>query len=205
MTTVIETLKNNPDKKYKYVGTLYGSDGFSATGLEFAETLASAGAEYGLESNEGNDDRISTHGEVQFIVEEKSAGRPAFYGETMKQTAFRFPSEQIEFINKNGGAEYLRRLIEYEINKSSFGSVIYQGREYILTCQAYQSNRVFSGWFGDAEEGESYTDEWEATATDRQGNQFAVVWQWEIVKGEEPEDGGDLPFRDSNIVKVKEQ
>lgn len=91
----------------------------------------------------------------------------------------------------------------YEESEKEFGEVEFDGKKYALIQQAYQSNRVFHGWFGDAGDGETYTDEWEASAIDKDGNEYKVSWQWDMVKGEEPEDGSNYPWFDENIVAVE--
>lgn len=68
-----------------------------------------------------------------------------------------------------------------------FGTVTFEGKTYTLTAQADYTNRVFPAWYGDASEGESYTTEFDCEALDDAGNLYRVVWQFEVVKGEEPE------------------
>jgi hypothetical protein len=86
--------------------------------------------------------------------------------------------------------------------KGDYGLVEFEGNKYELLENPQLSNRVFPGWWGDAERGESYTDEWNAYAEDKNGDKFDVYWQWSAIKGSEPEDAADLPFFDKNIVKV---
>ena len=86
-----------------------------------------------------------------------------------------------------------------------FGIVTHDGTEYTLIKQAELSNRVFVGWWGDVEEGEEYTSEWSATAVDAEGNEFEVYWQFDAVKGDEPEDGGNWPWDDAHIAFVHPQ
>lgn len=75
--------------------------------------------------------------------------------------------------------------ISYE--KNAFGDVTCEGSTYSLTDQAELTNRVFPGWVGDVETGESYTSEWAANATGPDGESYQVVWQFEQVKGKEQE------------------
>lgn len=67
-----------------------------------------------------------------------------------------------------------------------FGTVVFEGTEYTLTDQADYTNRVYPGWWGDAQEGEEYTVEFGCPAVDEAGNIYRVTWQFEVVKGEEP-------------------
>lgn len=66
-----------------------------------------------------------------------------------------------------------------------FGTVVFDGNEYTLTAQADYTNRVFPGWFGDAEEGDSYITEFSCPAVDAAGNIYEVTWQFNVTKGEE--------------------
>lgn len=75
-----------------------------------------------------------------------------------------------------------------------FGTVEYQDETYTLTQVADYSNRVFPGWFGDAQEGEAYTTEFSAKALDDDGNEYQVYWMFDTVKGEEPADNGNWPW-----------
>lgn len=86
-----------------------------------------------------------------------------------------------------------------EIDKG-FGVVYFAGKEYILLRDATLSNRVFSGWFGDAADGEEYISEWTAPAVDRDGNEYTVSWHFNVVKGEEPEDGSYYDWYDVTDV-----
>ena len=85
---------------------------------------------------------------------------------------------------------------------SRYGEVTYQGQEYLLQDDAQLSNRVFPGWWGDAHEGEEYTAEYSAPAS-RQSHTNTVVWQFSVVKGQEPENESDYDWDDDNIVRVK--
>jgi hypothetical protein len=84
-------------------------------------------------------------------------------------------------------------------------TVTFKGKTYSLDTQAEPTSRLFDGGFQSAKEGETYTDEWGAYATGPDGEQVMIVWQWQMVKGQEPEDGGDYPWLDSNIVAARPQ
>ena len=89
--------------------------------------------------------------------------------------------------------------------KQDFGTATFEGKTYTLDCVAYLTNNVFLGWFGDAAEGESYTAEYEATAHDTDGTNYGIRWQFETVKGQEPEDESDYPFDDQHITAAIER
>lgn len=84
-----------------------------------------------------------------------------------------------------------------------FGTITYNEVEYRLEEDATLSNRVFPGWWGDAEEGESYTAEYQARATGPDGNDYMVYWQFEEVKGKEPEDESNYPWENIHSVKLQ--
>lgn len=86
---------------------------------------------------------------------------------------------------------------------SEFGTITYEGNSYELTDNCFLTNRLFDGWWGDAEEGEEYTSEWEAPARDETGNIYRVTWQFEAIKGEEPEDDGWPWENDEHIINVE--
>lgn len=88
---------------------------------------------------------------------------------------------------------------------AKYGTVTHEGKEYTLTSIADYSNRLFTGWWGDAQEGEEYTAEFSAPAIDDEGNKYRVYWQFDAVKGEEPEDNGNWPWYDDNITRVAEE
>ena len=89
------------------------------------------------------------------------------------------------------------------MTKEMKAEVTFEGKTYRVNGSlAYQTNRVFFGWHNDVEQGETYIDEWAEDGEDMSGIPVRVTWQWEMVKGEEPEDGGDYPWCDENIVEV---
>lgn len=91
----------------------------------------------------------------------------------------------------------------YAVLDREYGTVTYDGQVYVLQGQAYLSDRVFPGGWHDAEEGEEYTTEYYADAVDPDGNDYIVVWQFDTVKGEEPEDEENYDWSDDNIVEVR--
>ena len=56
--------------------------------------------------------------------------------------------------------------------------------------ECFPTNRVFSGWFGDARMGEKYWSEWQCYAVNTDGERYKIVWLFPAVKGAEPEDDG---------------
>ena len=74
-----------------------------------------------------------------------------------------------------------------------FGEVSFKGVSYALISQAAPTDRLFGGGWSDAAEGEAYTAEYSAAAMGQDGEEYVVRWQFEMVRGQEPEDGADLP------------
>jgi len=91
-----------------------------------------------------------------------------------------------------------------DIVSNKYGRVVFEGATYTLTQAADFSNRVFTGWWGDAQEGEEYTVEFSCPAIDDDGNPVAVYWQFDATKGEEPALDG-YPFDDQHITQVRPQ
>lgn len=85
---------------------------------------------------------------------------------------------------------------------TNFGTVNHNGKVITLTDQAVLSNRVFTSWWGDASEGESYTAEYHANGVDENGNDVMVYWQFDEIKGQEPEDESNYPWDDEHVSKV---
>lgn len=80
---------------------------------------------------------------------------------------------------------------EGEINLSNlereFGSYEFEGKTYYATRQMEYTDRVFPGSWHDAEEGETYIQEWSAPGYDEEGNDVEIFMAFEQVKGEEVE------------------
>lgn len=91
--------------------------------------------------------------------------------------------------------------ISYSELQRKFGTVVFNGKSYWLTEQADFSNRQFPGSWFDAQEGETYMTEFSATAVDGAGDGFEVYWQFETIKGEEPE-LDVYPWDEDHIVRV---
>lgn len=67
-------------------------------------------------------------------------------------------------------------------------TVSYQGKNYKLIGDISATNRVFSGWWGDAKNGEEYIAEYSAPAVGDDGEEYVIRWQFDVIKGDEPED-----------------
>lgn len=79
----------------------------------------------------------------------------------------------------------------------------FDGQTYTIDGDAFFSNRPFAGWWGDADEGQGYTSEWYQPTIDEDGNNVTLVYHFDALRGEEPEDDGWDWANDNNIVDVK--
>lgn len=86
---------------------------------------------------------------------------------------------------------------------SRFGSYELDGKTYYAASQMERTNRVFSGWFGDASEGEEYTDEWSAPGFDEQGTKVEIFMEFAQVKGEEGADDNLNWHQDASRVEAR--
>lgn len=66
--------------------------------------------------------------------------------------------------------------------------------------ECFLTNRVFPGWWGDVSDGEEYQSEWACYAEDKDGERYKIVWMFPAVKGDEPEDGGDWPWDNDELI-----
>jgi hypothetical protein len=87
---------------------------------------------------------------------------------------------------------------------SDYGTAILVGERFQLTAEVELSNRIFPGWFGDVETGESYIAEFNAPAIDSKGNRWLLFWQFEQVKGCE-EEADSLNWEEPTWVKREEK
>ena len=71
-------------------------------------------------------------------------------------------------------------------NKSNYGEVEFEGKEYQLTGEADFVSRILPGNrnYHDVGEGEKYEFEMSAPAIDTEGNTYAIYWIFEGIKGE---------------------
>jgi hypothetical protein len=58
-------------------------------------------------------------GVARFTISEntKLSGRPTMFGKTMKKASYHMTDEQIAWVNDHGGGEYMRGLVDAEMNK----------------------------------------------------------------------------------------
>ncbi len=81
----------------------------------------------------------------------------------------------------------------YAENTKKHGEISFEGRSYALIAQAEPTNRIFGNSWDHAADGEEYTAEYSAPAIGEDGEEYVVRWQFTMVRGQEPEDGADLP------------
>lgn len=87
-------------------------------------------------------------------------------------------------IENNADIERITKIIR---SIDEFGEINYRGRTYILTEQAYQSNRLlneYPQYLTYQGSGKSYYDEWEASAIDEEGKDCKVRWHFLIDRDE---------------------
>jgi len=75
----------------------------------------------------------------------------------------------------------------YQAAAKKFGTVIFSGREYILTDQADFTNRILpSGYtnYNAVQDGDKYDFELSANAIDKDNNEYMVYWLFSNTKGE---------------------
>lgn len=89
------------------------------------------------------------------------------------------------------------------MNSIDYGSVTYEGKEYRLTQEAYETSRLFYGSWNDRYDDGTFEAEYAASAVDEAGNKYEVTWHFPATPGEEPEDESNWPWGDEHIVKVE--
>ena len=68
-------------------------------------------------------------------------------------------------------------------------TITHDNQDFTLTAEATRTNRVFAGsWSATLAEGDTYIDEFSATATDGTGGTVVITWQFFQVVGEEVAD-----------------
>lgn len=70
-------------------------------------------------------------------------------------------------------------------------------------AQAELTNRVFSGWWGDAKDGEEYIEEWEEHYETENGQNFTAIYHFTNVRGKEGTAPDDMPWSEDHIWMVK--
>lgn len=90
----------------------------------------------------------------------------------------------------------------YDQFAAKHGTVEFKGKHYALIDKAELTNRLFMGWWGDAYEGDEYVSEFSAPAMGQDGCEYCVLWQFDVVKGQEPDDD-TLPWQIvHNVVAI---
>lgn len=69
--------------------------------------------------------------------------------------------------------------------------------------EAFPTSRTFPGSWHDAKEGEPYISEWKERGGDSEGREVVIVFHFELIKGEEPEDAGALPWDSEHIQSIE--
>lgn len=75
---------------------------------------------------------------------------------------------------------------------TNFGTVVYQGRTFILDEQAYQTSRLMHEYGNDLQhqgDGDTYMDEWVARGHTDDGQKVWVYWHFEIAREGVEKDG----------------
>ena len=91
--------------------------------------------------------------------------------------------------------------------KYGHGKVEHEGITYHLTEEAYtESAASHPGDWSNVDYGEECFIQFQAPAVDEDGKEYEVIWRFDVIKGEEPEDGGEYDWDDpGNIVSVERQ
>lgn len=63
-----------------------------------------------------------------------------------------------------------------------YGVVVSDGVKYVLVEEPAPTCRVFPGCYSDAQDGDPYTEEYQALAIGPDGK-YTITWQWEAMKG----------------------
>ena len=89
-------------------------------------------------------------------------------------------------------------------NKSNFGEVEFEGKEYQLTGEADFVSRILPGGrnYHEVSEGEKYEFEMSAPATDAEGNTYIIYWIFEGVKGEDDPELDSYDYDNVDRVEV---
>lgn len=69
--------------------------------------------------------------------------------------------------------------------------------------QATLTNRVFPGWWGDAQDGEEYIEEWEEHYIADNGQEFSAIYHFTNLRGEDGTAPDDLTWDEDHIWMVK--
>ena len=94
-------------------------------------------------------------------------------------------SSRTEWIN-----EQIRNYLKEDKKMSiDYGTVKFEGKEYILISQADFTNRLFNHMsnYHQVDDGEEFEFEMSAQAVDIEGNKYTVYWRFTDVKGDQKE------------------
>lgn len=83
--------------------------------------------------------------------------------------------------------------------------VTFEGKDYTIDDQCFLSNRFFDKSWSGVQEGDEYLSEWCCNGIDENGNKVMVTWQFDTVKGFEPDDDSYWPWKDRYITSVHYQ
>lgn len=64
----------------------------------------------------------------------------------------------------------------------TYGVVVSAGIKYVLIEEPAPTCRMFPGCYPDAQDGDPYTEEYQASAVGPDGK-YTITWQWEAMKG----------------------
>ena len=87
--------------------------------------------------------------------------------------------------------------MNYQAAEQKYGTVYHNGREYALTSDADYTNRLLPGGYvnlQDAQDGDRYDFEMQASAMDKNGHEFAVVWIFTGTKGDNDPELSDYDY-----------
>lgn len=86
---------------------------------------------------------------------------------------------------------------------STDGNIVFNGRRLSQTTQAERTNRVDSAHnYNECETGDTYWDEFSATAEDADGSEYLLKWDFKQIKGQEPEEDDILDW-DAGLCSVE--
>lgn len=85
---------------------------------------------------------------------------------------------------------------------NNYGTITYEGKNYLLLSDAELTNRCFDGDYNHAEVGETYTFEMKADAVgEEDGIDVTVYWMFEEVKGEEKENLDEYDYSIASDIR----
>lgn len=161
----------------------------TSTGIEFIDTILGAGDS----TDAAAEINVLTPGRFVHALNVGLEPGEAVYG------SFDFDTGDDEF-QRNDDPRYF--FDAAQIVYSDFGAVEIEGLPVQISSQPSLTNRVFSGWWGDAADGDSYLAEYQADGITQNGEQVKVTWRFDVTKGDEPEDESDYPWEDEQHITI---